>query len=356
MNYINQISIQELLEGNKNRLLIDVRSPGEYQEFHIPGAINVPIFSNEERAKIGTLYKQNGPQKAKREGLKIVGPKLGEIYQRISSTSIGKDETLIYCARGGMRSKSIAQVMATMGLEVSQLEGGIRSFRQKITSDLEEAFTNKSKRFFVLEGLTGTRKTDILEILAERGEPVIDLEGMAGHRGSIFGSVGMNSNSQKSFECLLWERFRELKEASYYIIEAESKRIGRIVLPPFIIEGKENGDRFHIHYPFQKRVKAICETYKPEANKQGLYEAFSNLKKHLQKELRVELEVAFAEDDFSRIVSLLLEHYYDPKYSHKFNAYQKPAEPVYMETLQGGADHIYKRILEYMDGEDEESN
>lgn len=344
MNYIPQISVNELLETKESRLIIDVRSPQEFEEFHIPGAINVPIFSNDERAKIGTLYKQKGPQIAKSEGLKIVGPKLGEIYQVISSKVKKKEDAVIYCARGGMRSKSIAQVMGIMGLNISQLEGGIRSFRQKITSDLETVFSKETKPFYVLEGLTGTRKTDILEVLSEKGEPVIDLEGMAGHRGSIFGSVGLHTHSQKTFECLLWARLNELKDSPYYIIEAESKRIGRIVLPSFIIEGKEKGNRFHIHYPFQKRVKAICDTYKPEENKEGLYEAFSNLKKHLQKALREELECAFAEDNYTGIVSLLLENYYDPKYSHKFNAYQKPAEPIYMETLEEGIYRIYKLI------------
>ncbi|MFC7393389.1 tRNA 2-selenouridine(34) synthase MnmH [Scopulibacillus cellulosilyticus] len=346
MDSVKKISISELLEKKEQTALIDVRSPGEFKEFHIPGAVNVPLFSNDERAMIGTLYKQKGPHIAKAKGLEIVSPKLPKMYEKIKSQADEKEHTVIYCWRGGMRSRSIASVMCLMGVYSFQLEGGIRSFRKRIVEELEH-LSEVKKPFVVLEGLTGTRKTDILSALQEKGYPVLDLEGMAGHRGSIFGSVGLEPHSQKEFECLLWQRLIQLKDAPYYIIEAESKRIGRIVLPQFIVEGKEEGQRFHINYPFQKRVAAIYDAYNPEQHEEAVYEAFTYLKKYLQPAFAEEIEQAYNEKDYFRVISLFLEHYYDPKYSHKFKKYKTEAIPLVISSVNEGVEKIEQMLNNY---------
>ncbi|MFD1458638.1 tRNA 2-selenouridine(34) synthase MnmH [Scopulibacillus daqui] len=347
MDNVQKINILELLDKRGQTALIDVRSPGEYEEFHIPGAVNVPLFTNNERALIGKLYKQKGPHTAKEKGLEIISPKLPSMYGQIKSQADQKEHTVIYCWRGGMRSRSIAGVMNLMGIGSYQLEGGIRSFRKHIVDSLSQ-FALEKKPFVVIEGLTGTRKTDLLLALQEKGYPVLDLEGMAGHRGSIFGSVGLWPRSQKEFECLLWQRLTALKDANYYIIEAESKRIGRVVLPPFIVEGKEEGLRFRIHYPFQKRVAAIYEAYNPEEHQEALYKAFMHLKKYLQPAFAEEIEQAYQNGDYFRVISLFLEHYYDPRYNHKFRKYKTEAVPLVISNLEEGVEKLEQAIGEYI--------
>jgi len=336
---LKQIEINDLVNSKRKLVLIDVRSPLEYEEFHIPGAVNIPLFSNEERAEVGTLYKQKGPEHAKVRGIEIFSHKLSTFYEEVRALAKEAEQTVIYCWRGGMRSKSVANFMTVMGVVCWQLVGGIRSFRKLITEQLH-AFSQEKKPFVVIEGYTGSRKTDILKRLDEKGYPVIDLEGLAEHRGSIFGSVGLQPKSQKAFECGLWQRLLILKDAPYYIIEGESKRIGRVVLPSFINEGKEQGERIMIDYPFEARVKAILEEYRPNENKKAINEAFAHLRKYLQQPLLGELETTLENEDYALFISYLLEHYYDPRYRHKLKSYSRESRHLSMTSVDGGTASI----------------
>lgn len=343
MAELKQIEIKELLNHLENKVLIDVRSPKEFEEFHIPGAVNLPLFSNKEREIVGTIFKQKGQEPAKRVGLEFVSPKLPKLYERVCELREQGEDTVIYCWRGGMRSKSLATFMTMMGMPCLQLKGGIRSFRKLITEELNE-FAVEQKPFIVIEGYTGSRKTDMLQVLEKEGYPVIDLEGLAGHRGSIFGSVGLMPKSQKAFECHLWERLRELKDAKYYIIEGESKRIGRVVLPEFINKGKEEGTGFLIKYPFEKRVEAIIAEYDPANNKEALVEAYDHLKRYLKPLFIQELDSAFLEENWNQFVGLLLTYYYDPRYKHKHLEYEREATPILAATVQDGVTAIKNEI------------
>ncbi|GGH80966.1 tRNA 2-selenouridine synthase [Pullulanibacillus pueri] len=340
---LKQIEIDELVDILDQTLLIDVRSPGEFAEFHIPGAINVPLFSNEERAEVGTLYKQKGPEQAKDRGVEIVSLKLASIYQKIKYYAKSYERTVIYCWRGGMRSKSVANFMTVMGVHCLQLKGGIRSFRKLVTDELE-MFSKDKKPFVVIEGFTGSRKTDILHQLSEKGYPVIDLEGLAGHRGSIFGSVGLTPQSQKAFECELWLRLKALKGSAYYIIEGESKRIGRVVLPPFINEGKESGKRFFIDYPFEKRIEAIYEEYNPKKHSEELNDAYQHLKKYIKPPLSVALDELMEKQDYYQFIALLLEHYYDPRYNHQQKKYAGDSTVISIASVEEGVEKIEKQL------------
>ncbi len=302
--------------------VIDVRSPNEFQAFHVEGATNVPLFTNEEREIVGTTYKQIGKDEAKILGLSIVSPKLVKMVETLKDRSQKDDKPfLIYCARGGMRSSSFATVMKLMGVDCYQLIGGIRSYRQYIMAGLEY-FSKMSKPFIVLEGLTGTRKTDILEVLQEEGYPVINLELLAGHRGSIFGRIGKEGRSQKQFERDLLKRLQEIEQASYYIIESESKRIGRVVIPDWILEGKETGTRIHINYPFERRVQSICETYQPEVYHDEIGEALHQLKKRIKTDVYEIILQSYHDGDYENVVRLLLNSYYDPKYNFAADRYR----------------------------------
>ena len=215
---------------------IDVRSPKEFNEATIPGSINIPVFDDEERAEIGTLYKQIGQEVAMERGLEIFSEKLPDF---IRAFKLIKTPMTVFCWRGGMRSKTAATVLDLMGIHTTRLSGGIRSYRQWIVHELEQE--NFPPNFIVLNGFTGSGKTEILKRLANNGFPVIDFEHIAGHRGSIFGQIGLEPSNQKKFDSLLVRELQRFKSEPYVFIEGESRRIGKVSLPQFIYEKKKMG-------------------------------------------------------------------------------------------------------------------
>lgn len=336
------ITIEELIE--QQYPMIDVRTPKEFAEFHIPSAVNVPIFSNEERAEVGTLYTQKGPESAKDRGVDIVSEKLPDLYRAIKNIHHDDNEqVVIHCWRGGMRSRTVVSLMQSLGVPCVQLKGGIRSFRKRIINDLE-GFAESAPDFIVLEGLTGTRKTDILLQLQQEGYPVLDLEGMAGHRGSAFGAIGLTQSSQKAFDSKLWQRLRTLKDAPYLIIEGESRRIGNVNLPDFILERKQSGRRIHLTYPFQKRIESLCEDYHPDQHEQEIQEAIARVEKRISTVARKELDEAMANKDFRRVVAILLEYYYDPRYRHSHDQYDSTVMEINMESFNEGVSKVKQMI------------
>jgi tRNA 2-selenouridine synthase len=326
------INIEDILD--RPYLLFDVRSPKEYEEYHIPGAKCLSIFSNEERAEIGTLYKQAGKEIAVERGLELVAPKLTSFFQKIKAEmhqNPGK-QVVIYCARGGMRSKSISQTMNLMGINCLQLDGGIRSYR-KLIDQFFQNMEQQKKKIIVIEGHTGTMKTRVLEKLQQDGYPVINLEKMAGHKGSIFGGIGEAPAAQKKFESRLFERLRELKDASAFIIESESKRIGKVIVPDFLLEGKYTGIRLRVHIPFSMRVKFICEVYNPSLHKEKIDEAVEKLSKRIHPLIMTEIQDAVLNNAYEKVVAYLLENYYDPKYDYSQQKYDSSSIEVTAETF-----------------------
>ncbi|MED1865656.1 tRNA 2-selenouridine(34) synthase MnmH [Fictibacillus nanhaiensis] len=344
MNNVKTISIDEI-DAN-HYLLFDVRSPKEFEEYHIPGANNVSIFSNEERAEIGTLYKQNSKEAAMERGLQVVAPKLPSIYKKIHSLSKEhpKKQVIIYCARGGFRSKSIAQTMNMMGMETIQLEGGIRSYRKKIESFFREMGA-EPRKIIVLEGHTGTMKTKLLKQLEEEGYPVLNLEEMAGHKGSIFGNIGEHPASQKEFESRLYERLKLLENSSSIIIESESKRIGRVVVPNFLLEGKYSGVRIHVDLPFHLRVQYICNVYEPVLHKDEIVEAVNKLSKRIPSSIMMDMQENLISLNYEKVVSLLLENYYDPKYDYA----QKQYDSECITLTSHSYSDIYSQVKNQLD-------
>lgn len=343
---VPSITIEELIEQEDP--IIDVRTPKEFAEFHIPGAVNVPIFTNEERAEVGTLYTQKGPDYAKDRGIDFVSGKLTQLYRTVKDVHRDHNgKVVVHCWRGGMRSRTVVSLMQSLGIPCIQLEGGIRSFRKRIMNDLD-TFAEMAPDFIVLEGLTGTRKTDILLQLQQEGYPVLDLEGMAGHRGSAFGAIGLRQSSQKEFECKLWQRLRALKDAPYMMIEGESRRIGNVILPDFILERKQSGRRIHLTYPFQKRIQSLCEDYRPDQHEQEIKDAIARVEKRINSEARDELNEAAAEKDYHRVVSILLEYYYDPRYRHSHDQYDTSVMQVNMEDFNEGVSKV-KQMIESLE-------
>ncbi len=313
MVLFQDITIEELLKKRASGEIttIDVRSPSEYRNATIPGSLNIPLFDDEERAEVGTIYKQVGTEQAKKRGLEIASAKLPDF---IASFQQIEGPKAVFCWRGGMRSKTTATVLSLMGVQTYRLSGGVRAYRQWIVEELGQLQLNTPA--FVLNGHTGNGKTLMLEKLQQQGYPVIDLEAMAGHRGSVFGGIGLQVNNQKAFDSLLIERLNEIGKAPYILFEAESRRIGKVEVPAFLLDKKEQGTHLWVELPMTERVRHIMEDYRPAEHKEECLSAFERIKAHIHQPIGVQIEEALHADQYEQAIALLLEYYYDPKYQY----------------------------------------
>ncbi|MFX3625009.1 MAG: tRNA 2-selenouridine(34) synthase MnmH [Ectobacillus sp.] len=312
------ITVDKLLalHENKEVVLVDVRSPSEYRDATIPGSINISLFNDEERAEIGTIYKQVSVEAAKERGLEIVSAKLPAFIKEFQKTA---GQKVVFCWRGGMRSKTAATVLDLMGIKAYRLHGGFRAYRNWVVDTLKQL--KFGQEAYIFNGYTGTGKTLLLRRLQEEGYPVLDLEKMASHRGSIFGQIGLTPNNQKTFEALLVHETLRLEQAPYILFEAESKRIGKAVLPEFILEKKEHGIQLFINMPIEERVRHILEDYEPEKHQQEYIEAFRKIKRRIHTPVAARIDADLQAGNFEEAVRLLLEHYYDPRYEHTASKY-----------------------------------
>lgn len=296
---------------------IDVRSPSEYALATIPGSLNIPLFDDDERAEVGTLYKQVSVEAAKARGLEIVSAKLPAFIKQFAAIP-GKKT--VFCWRGGMRSKTSATLLSLMGLEADRLTGGYRAYRQWVVHHL--ATMEYAPRALVLHGNTGCGKTVILRRLQEDGYPAIDLEGMAGHRGSVFGELGLRASNQKMFDGLLLEQLWAYAGQPVVAFEAESRRIGKVVLPDLIIGKKEQGLAILIDLPLEERVRQIVDDYKPWEQPEACKRAFQFIKARIHTPIAHEIQSCLDKESYETAVELLLTHYYDPKYRHSSQQYE----------------------------------
>lgn len=312
---VKEITVEEALK-HKNSLLIDVRSEGEYAEATIPGALNIPIFDNEERAAIGTLYHQAGPEQARKLGLKLIAPKLHNKLTAVERLA-GEEDLVVFCWRGGERSLFMACLLDTMGYNVYRVVGGYKAYRQYVNTYLDrEELAHKA---VVLHGLTGVGKTDVLIALKERRIPALDLEGLAGHRGSVFGRVGLPpSPSQKAFESNIFNFLTVIGENSFFFVECESRRIGNLLVPPPLMSSIRKGIRVLLYAPVELRVKRLCDVYTsgPDSNIKELQIAIASLEKRIGRSRVNTLNNWLDEGNFEPVGTYLLKSYYDPLYKY----------------------------------------
>jgi tRNA 2-selenouridine synthase len=315
MNFIIDLE-STLVLRDRGALLVDARSPAEFTEATIPGAINIPVLDNEERVAVGTLYKIKGSQAARRLGVELVAPKICAMVEKVAAArGEGKGPVVVFCWRGGMRSRALATFLDLAGIPARQLAGGHKAFRAHVRQFFHDGVWG---RLLVLRGLTGVGKTRLLLRLAEEGYPVIDLEGLAGHRGSAFGGLGLPPQpNQKTFEALLWDRLRHIGPGGYALAEGESPNIGKLVLPPTVYRSLQEETTLWLNASLEYRVRNILADY-PATD--DLREAFVRpiqaLKRRLGSERVAGLLDLLQQGAWDRVVRELMVYYYDPLYRH----------------------------------------
>lgn len=309
-----ELTYQDLLKY-KNYVLIDLRTPAEYKESTIPNAINIPIFTNEEREIIGKTYKQIGVEDAKILGMDIVGKKLSKLYIEIKSVANGK-QIALFCARGGLRSRVIGQTISAIGLPILKLESGYKGYRNFVNEKLIELVGEV--QFITLFGKTGCGKTNILKILEEKGADVLDLEGCANHRGSLLGNIGLGSpNTQKNFENLVVNTLLNRK-SNIIFTEGESKRIGNVIMPNILYDKTREGKQVLIQSDINKRVLNIKNDYlKPDLDKEEIINSLNKLLKYISKENILLYTEAIKNDKYDSVIEKLMVNYYDLNYKSK---------------------------------------
>lgn len=317
---IKAMTWRELTVQNFNSLerkvVVDVRSPCEYQIESIPAAINIPLLSDEERSLVGTIYKQEGEMQARRRAVGMIAPRIPVIVDRIMAIRKPRHSLVVHCWRGGLRSEAVVSFLSVVGIDCFRLTGGYKAWRKQVVENFEQdAYTFET---IVLDGLTGTGKTEILSELNKQGIPICDLEHLANHRGSTFGALGMEPQpSQKDFEARLW-CLLEKCQADTLILEAESRKIGRLALPNFLYQRIKTGRKILIEAPMSSRVARLLEIYSrgiEKANVIRMVENSAPIKERLGREKARTLIDRLKADDLEGFVEMLLLDYYDPLYT-----------------------------------------
>lgn len=297
------------VEAGRRLPIFDVRAPSEYAQGHVPGAHNLPLFSDDERAEIGTLYKQEGRRAAMLRGLDLIGPKMRAMVEQAAAQTDGS-EVLVHCWRGGMRSESVAWLLGFMGLRARRLEGGYKAFRHFVLDTFAQPWSLR-----ILSGRTGSGKTEVLHAMAERGAQIIDLEALAHHKGSVFGGFGQApAPTQQQFENELALHLRQMDPKRPVWLEDESRRIGRVNVPDELWKQMRASPVYVVDVPLEQRVERLVDEYGAFDNAR-LKEAICLVERRLGGVRTQHALEALDTGDLATACSLLL-HYYDRAYDH----------------------------------------
>ncbi len=319
-------AIGALATGGTYDAVIDVRSPGEFAEDRLPGAVNWPVLDDAERADIGTRYASDAFE-ARKAGAALVSRNIARHLEQHLQPLVRSWRPLVYCWRGGQRSGSLATVLSEIGFRVAVLDGGYRAFRREVLAWLETAGTGL--RWIVIAGTTGSGKSRLLAALAAEGAQVLDLEGLACHRGSVLGALpGRPQPSQKAFETTLWQALQALDPARPVFVESESRVVGRLRLPLALVERMRAAPCVQVQMPMPARVQLLIEDYTHlTADPAPLCEALNAL-----RTIRGAAQVAQWQEfarrgELARLVEELLVLHYDPIYRRSmaghFTAYDR---------------------------------
>ncbi len=295
--------------------IIDVRSPSEFAEDHVPGAVNLPVLSDAERAEVGTLYVQDDPFRARRLGAALVSR---NIALHLEGPLAGRGPAwrpLVYCWRGGQRSGAMATVFSQIGWRASVLHGGYKTYRRSVVRALYAG--QPLARLVLLGGPTGVGKTELLVHLARRGTQVLDLEDLAGHRGSLLGALpGRDQPSQKMFESRLAEALAGLDPSRLVLVEAEASRIGEVTLPPVLWAGMRQAPVIELRAPIEDRIARLVRSYVPDADRlAAIGHALERLPRHISRADVERWRSLLASGELAQLARELVETHYDPAYA-----------------------------------------
>lgn len=302
----------EFLSQSSNGIILDVRTPAEYSAGHIPGAVNFPLFTDEERVVVGTAYVQEGRDEAVEKGLEFVGPKMASFVREAKRLAGGKP-LFVHCWRGGMRSGSIAWLLRTAGLDVKLLRGGYKAYRQSFV----ELLDNGGWKFIILGGSTGCGKTQILHQLAACGQQVLDLEGLACHKGSAFGALGEQPQpTTEQFANNIQTAFRRFDPTRPIWCEGESESIGKVFIPRNLFLQMTASPLIVLELPRELRIRHIMQEYGSFPADQ-LIASFHKIERRLGGAAATQAIQAVESGDLPTAISIAL-HYYDKGYAHSF--------------------------------------
>jgi tRNA 2-selenouridine synthase len=345
----------QAVENGRSRSILDVRSPSEFQDDHAPGAHSMPLVNDDQRHVVGLLYAKKGPEMAFQKAGEFVRQRLNlykeqlpvtlfsssdqlesafaEIYALVSNGQLthntrdwaydtehwdkdlraGTPPIFVYCWRGGLRSRTFALLLNQLGLRAVQLIGGYKSFRRQV---IDEIAALQVPPTIVVHGMTGTGKTELLGRLVKSfPDSVLDLEGLAGHRSSILGDVGLKPVSTRTFESTLLQWFREHK-SSRLIVEGESRKIGGVPIPKALWEAMNSGIRVNLSCQESARARRLVAEYVRPERSAAIRERLDFLQARLPDKVGKRLLSAYDAEDYEDVATLLLKHYYDPRYGH----------------------------------------
>ncbi|MFZ6801148.1 tRNA 2-selenouridine(34) synthase MnmH [Undibacterium sp. Di24W] len=335
-------------EANKNLsgidCIIDVRSPGEFAEDHIPGAINCPVLSDDERIRVGTLYKQVSPFEAKKIGAALVAKNIGMHIENLFLDKPKEWRPLIYCWRGGNRSGAMTHILAKIGWHAQQLDGGYKNFRRHVNQNIAELAAQANWR--VLCGETGTGKSRLIQALQDQGEQVIDLEKLAQHRGSVLGKLPSNGQpSQKFFETQIWRALSSFDFKKPVYVEAESKKVGNLRVPDGMMDSMRQAPCIKLELALEDRITLLTEDYQHFVHDtQLLNEQLACLISiHGKDQIRKWSELSQQNKTPELIEELLLKHY-DPAYHRAIARNFSQVENARKFQLLNGSDETYREL------------
>lgn len=317
----------------KNAEIIDVRSPSEFNNDHIPGSINIPILNDQQRHDVGKTYKEVNPFKAKIMGASIISKNISKFLDNEFFSRNGSWQALIYCWRGGQRSRSLALVLNEIGWRISILKGGYKNYRKLVLDELDDL---SKYQFKILQGQTGSAKTKILNCLNNMNAQVIDLENLACHRGSLLGSeINKKQHSQRYFESLLHNAIDKFDCTKPIFIESESSKIGNLFLPSILLNKIKTSPAIEINSTINSRVNFLLKDYKTYIHKKNSFtELFTHAKSKLGNKIVTKWQQSYKKKEWRDLAFQLITEYYDPLYSHNLkNKNNKVINKYHLQSL-----------------------
>lgn len=313
--------------------IIDVRAPAEFAEDHLPGAINLPVLSDAERATIGTIYTQDSPFKARKIGGALVAQNTATHLQGPLADKDGGWQPLVYCWRGGQRSGAFATILDQVGWRVKLLQGGYQTYRRLIVKTLYDA--PLPHRIRLISGGTGTAKTALLHHLREAGAQVLDLEGLAHHRGSLFGGHATAQPSQKMFESHIAATLAPFDPTQTTWVEAESSKVGQRIVPPSVWAAMCLADRVEITAPLEARASFLCRAYADLTQDMTVLKRQINQLSAFHSTEKISAWHAFAKaGDWPALALELIRDHYDPRYAKSASRSDAAYQQIALDDLE----------------------